>query len=85
MATTTTTPIQMHGYMISSSDINDDEKEAITPLNNPTANPRGYLDRAGGKASQMTGPQADPFKTAGLSSTTPPMKAGNYGRIHHIL
>jgi hypothetical protein len=46
MAANTTTPTQMQGYMISSSDINDDDKEDSTPLNTPAANPRGIYDTA---------------------------------------
>jgi hypothetical protein len=62
MAATTTTPIKMQGFMISSSDIKDDEKEASTPLNNPTANPQGSLDRAGGHNLSNDGTPSQPVQ-----------------------
>jgi hypothetical protein len=65
MATITTTPIQMHGYMISSSDINDDEKEDSTPHNNPTANPRGDLERGEGHNLTNDGAPSRPVHNGG--------------------
>jgi hypothetical protein len=55
----------MHGYMISSSYINDGEKEDSTPHNNPTANPRGYLDRAGGHNLTNDGTPSRPVQNGG--------------------
>ena len=46
MVADTTTPTQIQGYMISSSDINDNDTEDSTPLNTPAANPRGIYDTA---------------------------------------
>ena len=46
MVADTTTPTQIQGYMISSSDINDNDTEDSTPLNTSAANPRGIYDTA---------------------------------------
>jgi hypothetical protein len=67
MVVNTTTPTQMQGYMISSSDINDDDKEDSTPLNTPAANPRGIYDTAyeggrlrSGSTTTMPSPPSSP-------------------------